>query len=130
MRYVLARHTFNLNFLSTVVLQGERRKPDRDRRRERTGQVFAVLTNFCLISTSVNSKANLGSFLHPMLDYWIGLTDVEEEGEFLWQHSNLTPKYLNWHVQDGQPDDYDHGGHGGEDCVQLVNLHLFLLALF
>jgi hypothetical protein len=44
--------------------------------------------------------------------YWIGLTDLKEEGKFVWTISGSTPKYNNW--ESGEPN-----GGWMEDCVNL-----------
>jgi len=48
----------------------------------------------------------------PEKNYWIGLTDLADEGEFLWWSDYSIPEYTNW--DDRQPDNYD----GKEDCVE------------
>jgi len=49
----------------------------------------------------------------PEEDYWIGLTDVAEEGTFVWVSDFSAPEYTNWGP--GQPDDENNN----EDCVLL-----------
>ena len=45
---------------------------------------------------------------------WIGLTDKEKEGEFLWTDGTST-KYSNWAA--GQPNDEDNK----QDCAEIAN---------
>ncbi len=44
--------------------------------------------------------------------YWIGLTDLKTEGEFVWASNGLKPNYTNWANEEP---------NGGmiEDCVNL-----------
>ncbi len=53
------------------------------------------------------------------LNYWIGLSDAEEEGTWVWQHSKQTVDFTYWHT--GEPSN----NNGNGDCVQLVKLTSF-----
>jgi len=63
---------------------------------------------------SQSEQTNLEALLNvgPFKRYWIGLSDLADEGKFEWQHS-LTPlgEYTNWIA--GEPND----DGGEEDCV-------------
>ena len=43
---------------------------------------------------------------------WIGGTDAESEGAWVWSPSNTPLSYINWNA--GEPNNY-----GGEDCMQI-----------
>ncbi|XP_062568464.1 perlucin-like isoform X2 [Saccostrea cucullata] len=45
--------------------------------------------------------------------YWIGLSDIQAEGEWVWTTSQKTPTYSNWYP--GQPDNAVHR----EDCANI-----------
>lgn len=45
--------------------------------------------------------------------YWIGLTDVQEEGTYIWMTSRTMPEYTNW--EDGEPNNF----HMNENCVEI-----------
>jgi len=55
-------------------------------------------------------------FVKPDKNYWIGLTDIGEEGAFVWGSDFSAPDYTNWYP--GQPDDY----YDNEDCVNLHSI--------
>ncbi len=55
----------------------------------------------------------LPEFLHPDLTYWIGLTDIDVEGTFVWQSDHEVANFTNW--EEGEPNN-----EGGEDYVHLV----------
>ncbi|KAM4581268.1 CD209 antigen-like protein C [Odontesthes bonariensis] len=49
-------------------------------------------------------------------NYWIGLSDVENEGEWKWvDNSKLNVSF--WNVEKSEPDNNESGGPDGEDCV-------------
>jgi len=51
-------------------------------------------------------------FVMPEENYWIGLTDLADEGAFVWGTDYSAPDYTNWYT--GEPSNDD-----GEDCVHL-----------
>lgn len=51
-------------------------------------------------------------------DYWIGLTDSEAEGTFVWWDGSPLGSFAPW--ADEQPDSGD--GEVDEDCVELIQL--------
>ncbi|KAL8579598.1 hypothetical protein ACOMHN_025551 [Nucella lapillus] len=46
---------------------------------------------------------------------WMGLTDLVEEGKFVWESTQREPGYTNW--APGEPND-SNSGRDGEDCTQ------------
>jgi len=52
-------------------------------------------------------------FVMPEGNYWIGLTDLADEGAFVWGTDYSAPDYTNW--ISGQPDNEK----GDEDCAHL-----------
>ncbi|KAM9723574.1 perlucin-like protein [Menidia menidia] len=49
-------------------------------------------------------------------NYWIGLSDIENEGEWKWvDDSKLTVPF--WNVEKAEPDNNVSGGPNGEDCA-------------
>jgi hypothetical protein len=68
---------------------------------------------------SSEETKNIVSFLRvngwPMTfdDYWIGLTDQETEGKFVWSSTGQVPEYTNWESGEAPVEDEI------RDCVQL-----------
>ena len=60
---------------------------------------------------------NLNALLDAKSCYWIGLSDIAAENEFVWQHSYspLGAKFTNW--VPGEPNNA--GLRTDEDCVHL-----------
>jgi len=54
----------------------------------------------------------LETILSEGRNYWIGLTDLANEGEFLWWSDYSIPNYTNW--DQSEPNNYD----GNEDCTE------------
>jgi len=54
---------------------------------------------------------------HDLDVFWLGGRDLENEGEYTWQHSHkkLSETFNSWH--EGEPNDYGHG----EDCVEFTD---------
>merc|ERR1712168_345397 len=50
---------------------------------------------------------------HGNMFWWLGATDIDSEGDWLWTHSKEPFTYSNW--ADGQPNDYD----GKRNCAML-----------
>ncbi len=61
-----------------------------------------------------SAKASLFSFLPTDINYWIGLTNLANEGVFVWQTDFTEADYTNW--REGEPN----GDEGAGDCVHLV----------
>lgn len=51
-------------------------------------------------------------------DYWIGLTDAEEEGVFVWSDGTPLGSFAPWAFE--QPDNGD--GEIEEDCIELIQI--------
>ncbi|XP_047455414.1 perlucin-like protein [Mugil cephalus] len=49
-------------------------------------------------------------------DYWIGLSDIETEGDWRWV-DNSTLQTPFWNTEKSEPDNNKSGGEDGEDCV-------------
>lgn len=70
-----------------------------------------------LLELRSNEQTNtLRQFLMPELNYWIGLTDFVQEGQFVWGSDYKGLDYTNWHK--GQPDNSNN-----EDCVMVYGQH-------
>ena len=67
------------------------------------------------IDTEEEETALLGAFNVYDQDYWIGLTDADTEGEWIWADSGFSPKYTAW--AKGEPNDMNNG----EDCAVLFD---------
>ncbi|KAL3980545.1 NF-kappa-B inhibitor delta [Sarotherodon galilaeus] len=50
--------------------------------------------------------------------YWIGLSDIETEGEWRWV-DNTTLEHKYWDQVSSEPDNHHTGGEHGEDCATL-----------
>ena len=53
-----------------------------------------------------------------VMGYWIGLSDQDTEGHFIWTNGEET-NYTNWY--EGEPNDYEHV----EDCANFVYWSFF-----
>ena len=62
---------------------------------------------------------NLNAILDVNSCYWIGLSDIVAENEFVWQHSYspMGANFTNW--VPGEPDNAMHEACVDEDCVQM-----------
>ena len=47
--------------------------------------------------------------------WWLGYNDIDQEGTFTWEDGS-TSTYTFWGA--GEPNNYNHGIAGGEDCTQ------------
>ncbi len=56
----------------------------------------------------------LGRFLQSGILYWIGLTDLADEGTYVWQTDYRETNFTFW--EKPQPDN----GKNNEDCVHLT----------
>ena len=54
---------------------------------------------------SMEDEKSVDTFLNQDVLYWIGLSDSDEEGTWIWQRSQQTPDYLNWSDVGNQPND-------------------------
>ena len=61
----------------------------------------------------------MNGWANPDSDFWIGLTDRDVEGTFVWESGHLLSTDIAAHWNPGQPDD----GGGYEDCVEIKNNH-------
>merc|ERR1712004_921486 len=53
-------------------------------------------------------------------DFWIGVNDIADEGNWVYATSGSAVKVNNWNS--GEPNNYDHGdGADGEDCAEIVS---------
>ena len=41
------------------------------------------------------------------LQYWLGATDINNQGDWVWEHRNTTVKWFDW--ADGEPNNYTNG---------------------
>lgn len=87
------------------------------------------LSVFCL-SMSVCSVTNIlflkKSFLSQspslsltLASYWIGLSDIIQEGTYVWQTTQQRPDFADW--GSGEPNDLHHN----EDCIELYQVKNF-----
>ncbi|XP_077862274.1 macrophage mannose receptor 1-like [Saccoglossus kowalevskii] len=69
---------------------------------------------------AVIDSQELNDFLAGLASssFWIGLHDIDNEGNFQWVDGTALDgdAYQNW--EDNQPDDWG-GNHGGEDCTEM-----------
>lgn len=64
-------------------------------------------------------KAFLSWFANKSEKYWIGLSDIEKEGEWVWVDGKDTSKRkVAWDV--GQPDNSQRHDSNGEDCAAII----------
>ena len=56
------------------------------------------------------AEESLDKFINQDVVYWIGLSDLAQEGSWMWQESHQEPSYYNWWP--GQPN-----GGGYANCV-------------
>merc|ERR1711864_68140 len=68
------------------------------------------------IDTEEEETALLGAFNVYDEDYWIGLTDQESEGEWIWADLGAPPKYTAWSA--GEPN-----GGEEENCAVLFDAY-------
>ena len=75
------------------------------------------LQNSHLIEPRTPELNEIATFLAESDEIWIGATDIDMEGFWWWQYSNVsfTESYTNW--RKGQPNDH---GKGGQDCATLA----------
>ena len=64
---------------------------------------------------SQSEQSNIETILESPNSYWIGMTDLATEGDFVWQGTSTSVQegYTNWHT--GEPNN----GGGIQDCGQL-----------
>ncbi len=60
------------------------------------------------------SQTRLEAVLNPHLNYWIGLTDLDVEGTFVWQSNSEQANYTYW--AEGEPNNAPNQDH----CAHLV----------
>jgi len=61
-------------------------------------------------------EMNINGWKSQKLEAWIGLTDLKQEGTFIWSSTGEEPGYTNW--QAGAPGEPDNGG-GKQDCAYI-----------
>ena len=71
---------------------------------------------------SQSEQSNIETILESPNSYWIGMTDLATEGDFVWQGTSTSVQegYTNW--SPGEPNN-GVGGVGNQDCGQLWNYH-------
>ncbi|GAA6229272.1 C-type lectin domain family 4 member E-like [Lates japonicus] len=79
-----------------------------------SGGHLAILTNREELDAVERENKRIGNAVFK--DYWIGLTDIENEGHWKWV-DNSTLKVAFWDTQNKEPDNNLSGGQEGEDCV-------------
>ncbi|KAF3692090.1 C-type lectin domain family 4 member E [Channa argus] len=82
------------------------------------GGHLAILTTEEQHEAIEKESRRIGGFY---TDFWIGLTDAENEGEWKWV-DNSTLKTPFWNKLRSEPDDNKSGGEEGEDCA-VVDSH-------
>uniref|UniRef100_A0A4W6CD33 C-type lectin domain containing 1 n=2 Tax=Lates calcarifer TaxID=8187 RepID=A0A4W6CD33_LATCA len=79
-----------------------------------SGGHLAILTNREELDAVRRENRRIGEAVFK--NYWIGLTDIENEGHWKWV-DNSTLKVAFWDMQAKEPDNHLSGGKEGEDCV-------------
>lgn len=86
---------------------------------------FTDAANFCAenggILAEPRSKEEsqaINGFISKGWQYWIGLTDLSEEGRFVWESDKSAPTFDHW--KRGEPNNF-----GDEDCVHLRYVNKF-----
>ena len=81
--------------------------------------IIILVSQFCweqggfLVEINDSDESEfLKMILTDELNYWTGLTDLAEEGRFVWQESHTEASWTNW--AEGEPNNF-----GNEDCVAL-----------
>lgn len=54
-----------------------------------------------------------------LASYWIGLSDIIQEGTYVWQTTQQRPDFADW--GSGEPNDLHHN----EDCIELYQVKNF-----
>lgn len=54
-----------------------------------------------------------------LASYWIGLSDIIQEGTYVWQTKQQRPDFVDW--GSGEPNDLHHN----EDCIELYQMKNF-----
>merc|ERR1712055_132111 len=67
------------------------------------------------IDSEEEETALLGAFAVYDQDYWIGLTDADSEGDWIWADTGKPPKYTAW--AEGEPNNMG----GDENCAVLFD---------
>ena len=68
---------------------------------------------------SQSEQSNIETILERPYSYWIGMTDLANEGQFVWQQTSTTVLggYTNW--SSGEPNNGKARKETGQDCGQL-----------
>ena len=80
---------------------------------------MAFLQNY-LTLVEQQQLAGMGGYVF----WWIGLNDIEKEGEFVWPISKLPASYTNWDLDYGEP--YPDPGHQF-NCVEMQSAEYWQL---
>ena len=69
---------------------------------------------------SKSEQTNVTTILERPYSYWIGMTDLATEGEFVWQrtHTAVLGGYTNW-----SPGEPNNGAGTNQDCGHLWKHH-------
>ena len=67
-------------------------------------------------NTALVEEINRRGYTDRNINFWIGLTDLEKEGDWRLASDYSKPSYLNWHK--GEPNNGG-GALGNEDCARI-----------
>ena len=71
-------------------------------------------------NTGLVDEINKQGFTEREMNFWMGLTDMESEGDWRLASNGLKPQYENWHKDPIDPSkDQPNNGGGDQDCARL-----------